>query len=85
MRHSTVYNIFLVLIGIVIGSLVASLTASVPALSWLSYALSFGHPTDFVLDLSVVHINFGLSVNLSVSVILFVILSLVLGRYFAKK
>ncbi len=81
MRTKTIFTFFLVLIGIVIGSLVANVTSGIPALGWLSYALTFGFAEPFVLDLSVLTLTFGLNVNLSVSVILFVIISLVLGRY----
>ncbi len=84
MRRNALYNLFLVLVGIVIGSLVAKVTAGVPALGWLSYALTFGLSSPFVLDLSVIHLTFALSVDLSVSVILFCVLSLVIGRYIGK-
>ena len=48
----------MVLVGIVVGSLLANVTASVPALGWLSYALSFGLETPLVLDL--LYQSFGL-------------------------
>lgn len=84
MRNSFVYHIFLVLVGIVIGTLAARVTANVPALGWLSYALTFGFETPFVLDLSVIRLTFGLTVDLSVSVILFIVISLVVGRYVSR-
>ncbi len=85
MRNSTIYNIFLVLVGIVLGSLVAKITAGVPALGWLSYALAFGFEEPLRLDLSVVHLTFALNVNLSVAVILFVAISLAVGHYLARR
>ncbi len=84
MRTKTVFNLFLILVGIVVGSLVANVTANVPALGWLSYALDFGFAEPFVLDLSVLRLTFGLNVDLSVSVILFVLISLVIGHYIDK-
>lgn len=84
MRTRSIYSAFLVLVGIVVGSLLAKVTASVPALGWLSYALTFGLESPFVLNLSVVRLTFGLSVDLSISVILCVVISLVLGHYFYK-
>ncbi|MBE6658841.1 MAG: DUF4321 domain-containing protein [Ruminococcaceae bacterium] len=84
MRTRSIYSAFLVLVGIVVGSLLAKVTASVPALGWLSYALTFGLESPFVLNLSVVRLTFGLSVDLSISVILCVVISLVLGNYFYK-
>lgn len=85
MRTRTIFSFFLVLVGIVVGSLLANVTASVPALGWLAYALSFGLESPVVLDLSVVRLTFGLSVNLSVAVILCVVVSLVVGNYLFKK
>jgi len=84
MRARSLFSFFLVLIGIVVGSLVAKVTASVSALGWLSYALSFGLESPVVLDLSVVRLTFGLSVDLSIAVILCVIISLIVGNYFYK-
>ena len=85
MRTRTIFSFFLVLVGIVVGSLLANVTASVPALGWLAYALSFGLESPVVLDLSVIRLTFGLSVNLSVAVILCIIISLVVGNFFYKK
>ena len=85
MRARSVFSFFLVLIGIVVGTLLASVTATVPALGWLSYALSFGLESPVVLDLFVVRLTFGLSVNLSVAVILCVAISLVVGNFIYKK
>lgn len=84
MRAKSIFSMFLVLIGIVIGTLVAKVTASVSALGWLSYSLTFGLESPVVLDLSVIRLTFGLSVDLSIAVILCVIISLVVGNYFYK-
>ena len=84
MRAKSIYSMFLVLIGIVVGTLVAKVTASVSALGWLSYALTFGLESPVVLDLSVIRLTFGLSVDLSIAVILCVVVSLVVGNYFYK-
>lgn len=84
MRAKSIFSMFLVLIGIVIGTLVAKVTASVSALGWLSYSLTFGLESPVVLDLSVIRLTFGLSVDLSIAVILCVVISLVVGNYFYK-
>ena len=84
MRAKSIYSMFLVLIGIVVGTLVAKVTASVSALGWLSYALTFGLESPVVLDLSVIRLTFGLSVDLSIAVILCVVISLVVGNYYYK-
>lgn len=84
MRARPIFSAFLVLIGIVVGSLLSKVTASVAALGWLSYALTFGLESPVVLDLSVIRLTFGLSVDLSIAVILCVVISLVVGNYFYK-
>ena len=84
MRTRTVISFFCVLVGIVVGSLLVNVTASVPALGWLAYALSFGLESPVVLDLSVIRLTFGLSVDLSIAVILCVVISLIVGNYFYK-
>lgn len=84
MRAKSIFWAFLVLVGIVVGTLLARVTATVPALGWLSYALTFGVESPVVLDLSIIRLTFGLSVDLSVSVILCIVISLVIGSYFSK-
>jgi len=84
MRAKSIFWAFLVLVGIVVGTLLARVTATVPALGWLSYALTFGVESPVVLDLSIIRLTFGLSVDLSVSVILCIVISLVIGGYFSK-
>ena len=42
MAHSKLYNLFLVLIGIVIGSFVGYMCRDVGFLSWLAYGIDFG-------------------------------------------
>lgn len=85
MRKSFWLNLFLVCVGVVVGTLAASLTSDIPALSWLSYGLDFGMTSPLVLDLHVLKVTFGIGLNLSISVIIFIILSLLLGRLIAKK
>lgn len=85
MRKRFWLNFFLICVGIVIGSMVAELTAGIGALSWLSYGLDFGLASPFVLNMSVLHLTFGISVKITVSSIIFVALSLVLGKLIARK
>ena len=80
----TIYYSALLLAGIVLGTLIARVSAAVPALGWLSYAVSFGLESPFVLDLSVIRLTFGLSVDLSVSVILCTVICLVTGHTLRK-
>ena len=84
MKNNFLFNLILVLAGIVIGSLVAKVTSGISALSWLSFGLSFGTEAPVVLDLAVLRLTLGATINLSVSVILFVALCLILGRKLIK-
>ena len=72
----TLWFLFLICAGIVAGSLTADLTVGISWLSWLSYALAFGLTSPFVLDLGVVTLTFGLALNLSAAVIIFVVLAI---------
>ena len=79
------YTGFPVLCGIVIGMMVASLTRNIGALSWLSYGLSFGMTSPFVLDLNLLNLTFGLSVNLNVATILCITLCLIIAKYIYRR
>lgn len=85
MRKSFWLNFFLICAGIVVGAMVAEMTAGVPYLSWLSYGLDFGTETPFVLNLNVLRLTVGISVKITISTIIFVALSLVLGRVIVRK
>lgn len=78
-------TLFLILVGVVVGSLFASLTESISWLSWLSYGLQFGMESPLVLNLGILSLTFSISIDLTVSVILFVILTLFLGRLISEK
>ena len=84
MRKSKLYNTFLVLVGIVVGTFVGSICKGVNGLSWLAYGIGFGMDSPLNLDLGVVHLTFGIDVNLTLSVVIFILLSLLIGRKIAK-
>lgn len=84
MRKNFWLNFLLICVGIVLGAMVSELTAGIPLLSWLSYGLDFGTEAPFILNLNVLRLTIGLSVNISVSTVLFVCLSLILGRIILK-
>lgn len=77
--------LFFICSGIVVGSLVAQLTSDVSGLSWLSYGMSFGLTTPFVLDLRVMTLTLGIAFTLNISVILFTLLFLCLGLFVARR
>lgn len=77
-------DILLFCAGIVIGSLVASLCSGNPYLSWLSYGLTFGTASPFNLDLGVLRLTLGASIDITVSTVIFVTLTYVLGKKLLK-
>lgn len=84
MAHSKLYNLFLVLIGIVLGSFVGYMCRDVGFLSWLAYGIDFGLESPLILDLGVMSLTFGVSINLTLATVIFVILSLLIGRALAR-
>ena len=66
--------------GIVVGSLVASLAEGTALFWWLAYGMDFGLTTPFVLDLSVIRLTFGITLNLNISVVIFTVLALLVTR-----
>lgn len=84
MANSKAYNIFLVLVGIVLGSFVAYICGSIPMLSWLAYGIDFGLESPLVLNLGVMNLTFGISIRLTLSTVIFTILSLLIGRAIAR-
>lgn len=79
------YTAFPVLCGIVIGMMVAALTKDISALSWLSFGLSFGMTSPLVIDLSLINLTLGLSVNLNVATIICITLALIIAKYINKR
>ena len=84
MANSKLYNLFLVLVGIVLGSFVSYICKDVAYLSWLSYGLVFGLESPLVLDLGIMRLTFGVSIDLTLATVIFVILSLIIGRALAR-
>ncbi len=84
MKKHKLFNLFLVLIGVVVGTFVAEIFEDVSFLSWLTYGMNFGMPSPLMLDLGVVQLTFAASINITLSVVIFVILSLIIGRSIAK-
>ncbi len=78
-------NLFLILVGIVLGGLVAHLTKDISFLSWLSFGESFGTASPVTVDLGVMSVTLGASLNISVAVVLAVALSLMVGKFIVRK
>lgn len=78
-------NLFLLCVGVVTGTLAASMCKNVPFLSWLAYGMSFGMAKPATVDLQVITVTFGITLNLSIAVILFIALAVLLGNLIARK
>ncbi len=66
--------------GIVIGTLVGEITKGISFLRWLSYGIVFGTDGPISLNLGVLNLDFGLSVNLTISCIIFIFIAMIIGR-----
>lgn len=85
MKKGVWLNLFLVCVGVVLGTLTAKMCAEVPLLSWLAYGMDFGTAAPVTLDLQVITVTFGITLNLNIAVILFIALSILLGNLIARK
>ena len=72
--------ILFVLAGLVIGGLIGNVASNVSWLSWLSYGEEFGLMDPLVLDLNVLSLTLGLTININIASILGVIIALVVYR-----
>ena len=79
------YTLFPLMCGIVLGMLLSTLTKNIAALSWLSYGLSFGIPDPFTLDLNLIKLTFGFSVNLNAATIFTISLCMLAAKFIRRK
>ena len=71
----------LILTGIVLGGFIGMLADGVSFLIWLSYGQAFGLQNPVVLNLGVMSITFGLSIEINIASILGMILSIIIYRF----
>ena len=70
----------MLLSGIVLGGFIGMLTANVSGLSWLNYGQSFGLEYPIVLDLGLLILTFGLTIQISIASIIGVVLAIIIYR-----
>ena len=70
----------MLLSGIVLGGFVGMLTSGVQALSWLNYGQSFGLQSPVVLDLGLLVLTFGLTIQISIASIIGVVIAIIIYR-----
>ena len=71
----------LMLAGIVLGGFIGTLTQNSSALSWLNYGQSFGLDSPIILNLGIMVITFGLSIKITIAIILGLILAAIIYRF----
>lgn len=72
--------VLFILSGLVIGGLLGNLAGKVDFLWWLSYGQDFGLSTPIELDLSIVHISFGLMFKINVASIIGMLIAILIYR-----
>ncbi len=80
-KYSWLSLLIILVIGVVFGGIITYLVSDISALSWLTVGYTFGLNDPFVLDLYIIKLTFGLSVNVNVAVIIGIIISAVIYRY----
>ena len=70
-----------ILSGLVIGGLLGDLAANVNGLWWLSFGQEFGLSQPLVLDLSVLKITFGFTININMASIIGMAIALFIYRW----
>ncbi len=76
---------FLVLIsGLIIGCFIGDLASGVSVLSWLNYGKTIGLTSPFVLDLSFIYIEFGLSISFTIAGIIGMLIAGIIYSRIAK-
>ena len=73
--------LLMLLAGIVLGGSIGMLAQDIPGLGWLSYGQTFGLQQPVVLDLGILVLTLGLSVNISIASIVGMILSIIIYRF----
>ena len=72
--------LIMLLSGIVLGGFIGMLTARVSGLSWLNYGQSFGLESPVVLDLGLLVLTFGPTIQISIASIIGVVLAIIIYR-----
>ncbi|MBR3993984.1 MAG: DUF4321 domain-containing protein [Clostridia bacterium] len=80
MKSKSLIYIIMLLSGIVVGTFIGELARGVRYLEWLSYGIKFGTNGPVSLNLGVLALDFGLSINLTISSIIFVLIALIIAR-----
>ncbi len=80
MNTKALLYIIMILSGVVVGTLIGGVTAGIDALAWLSYGINFGMTSPLKLNLGVLSMEFGISINLTISCIICIFAALIIAR-----
>lgn len=73
--------VLLLLCGVVLGGFIGTMTEDVSWLRWLSYGRSFGFTSPLLLDLGVIAVTFGLTIQITMASIIGVIIAIFIYRF----
>ena len=84
-KKTFVFILFL-LTGITLGALLSSIFGNIPFLSWLNFGqqIGIGVPNPLTLDLSVIKLSFGFSIDINVIKMICIIFCIWLYKNFSK-
>ncbi len=71
----------MILAGIVLGSFLATLTMKIPGLSWLSFGQTFGFQNPIVLNLGVMVLTFGLTIEITIASIIGIVVAAIIYHF----
>ncbi len=78
-KNSIVF-ILVMLSGLILGGFLGDLASAVPALSFLNYGQVVGLTSPFVLDIVIIKLQFGLTLNFSIAGIIGMVISIFIYR-----
>lgn len=73
--------VVILLCGIVLGGYLGTLASKVSFLSWLGYGNTFGLTSPMVLDLGILVLTFGLTININIASIIGLIIGIIVYRF----
>lgn len=85
--RKTIVFIFFLLGGTILGTFVGRISENISILSWLGINQSFGigYPQPIIIDLTIIKFNFGFILNMNLSQIIFILISIILYKKVTKE
>lgn len=73
--------VIILLCGVVLGGYIGNLAGHVSFLSWLAYGNTFGLTSPIVLDLGILVLTFGLTIQINIASIIGLIIGIIVYRF----